>query len=147
LFDDGFFLYFEEVELMWRLHRAGWSLRHQPRSRVRHVGGAATGVNVRPGNDRFLPRRPRYWYESRRRFFVRTRGVMGAFWAGAVWVLPSPIWWVRSLLGLVGTQRAIEHETADLLRHGLIPNRSDRTASIARADSPTGTEPAWMRAA
>jgi GT2 family glycosyltransferase len=145
LFDDGFFLYFEEVELMWRLHRAGWSLRHQPLSRVRHVGGAATGVNVRPGNDHYLPRRPRYWYESRRRFFARTRGVFGPLIAGGAWLVASPIWWVRSLLGLVGTQRAVEHETGDLLKHGLFPRASDRVASIPRADSPIGTDPAWMR--
>src|SRR5260221_9546322 len=28
LFDDGFFLYFEEVELMHRMHKQAWTVRH-----------------------------------------------------------------------------------------------------------------------
>ena len=47
LFDEGFFLYNEEVELMWRLRKAGWSVAVEPRSRVRHVGGGATGISER----------------------------------------------------------------------------------------------------
>src|SRR5206468_12119595 len=44
LFDDGFFLYFEEVELMHRFHSNGWTVRHVPRSRVVHREGSATGL-------------------------------------------------------------------------------------------------------
>jgi GT2 family glycosyltransferase len=47
LFDTGFFLYFEEVELCWRLKQSGWQVRHAPLSRVRHVGGAATRTSKR----------------------------------------------------------------------------------------------------
>ena len=47
LFDDGFFLYFEEVELMRRLHAHGWTVRHVPESRVMHIEGASTGLAER----------------------------------------------------------------------------------------------------
>ena len=53
LFDDGFFLYYEEVELMHRLREAGWSVRHVPESRVVHLEGASTGVSAGPPNSRF----------------------------------------------------------------------------------------------
>ena len=36
LFDDGFFLYFDEVELIHRIRSKGWTVRHVPESRVVH---------------------------------------------------------------------------------------------------------------
>ena len=69
LFDEGFFLYHEEIELMWRLRQAGWTIAFEPRSRVRHVGGGSSGVHSRETTDRLLPGRPPYWYRSRSRYF------------------------------------------------------------------------------
>lgn len=40
-FDESYFMYVEEVDLCWRLHRAGWRVLHEPRARVFHVGGAS----------------------------------------------------------------------------------------------------------
>ncbi|HMO06023.1 MAG TPA: glycosyltransferase [Paracoccaceae bacterium] len=78
-FDPGFFLYFEEVELMHRLRRAGWSIWYHPAARVEHVAGAATGL--RSGEER--PRRlPAYWFDSWRLYFTRTRGRAGALACG-----------------------------------------------------------------
>lgn len=68
LFDDGFFLYFEEVELMHRLRQNGWTTRHVPDSRVVHIEGASTGVGVS------APVLPPYWFESRERYFALTGG-------------------------------------------------------------------------
>jgi len=39
LFDEQFFLYFEEVDLCLRLHRAGWRVRYLPDATVTHLGG------------------------------------------------------------------------------------------------------------
>jgi N-acetylglucosaminyl-diphospho-decaprenol L-rhamnosyltransferase len=39
-FDPSFFLYSEEVDLCWRLRRAGWEIRFAPVAEVVHVGGA-----------------------------------------------------------------------------------------------------------
>ncbi len=36
-FDPAFFMYFEDVDLSWRLRRKGFRLRYQPASVVRHV--------------------------------------------------------------------------------------------------------------
>ena len=43
LFDDGFFLYFDEVELMHRMKARGWVIRHVPDSRVIHAEGSSSG--------------------------------------------------------------------------------------------------------
>lgn len=142
LFDDGFFLYHEEIELMWRMRLAGWSIHHEPRSRVRHVGGAATGVHSRPVAGPRLPRRPAYWYESRCRFFVLTRGRTTAAAAVCLWILGYLIWNVRRLLGLGRTQ-PVARELADQLRHGLPWRREVPSPSIrldARRDAPAWTQ-------
>jgi N-acetylglucosaminyl-diphospho-decaprenol L-rhamnosyltransferase len=81
LFDDGFFLYFEEVELMHRLSVAGWEIWCEPESRVKHIGGAATGVN----NDEKPKALPDYWFRSRLRYFARTGGTLGAVMANIAW--------------------------------------------------------------
>jgi N-acetylglucosaminyl-diphospho-decaprenol L-rhamnosyltransferase len=41
-FDEQFFMFVEDVDLCWRLHRAGWRVRYEPASRVEHeVSGSA----------------------------------------------------------------------------------------------------------
>ncbi len=41
-FDDGYFMYFEDVDLGMRLTRAGWRNRYEPAARVTHSGAHAT---------------------------------------------------------------------------------------------------------
>ena len=41
-FDEGYFMYAEDVDLCWRAHRAGWRVAFEPTARVTHVQGAST---------------------------------------------------------------------------------------------------------
>lgn len=41
-FDEKFFLYFEDIDLCFRLWEQGWKLRYVPSARVFHQGGAST---------------------------------------------------------------------------------------------------------
>ena len=41
-FDDGYFMYFEDLDLCRRLAEAGWSSVYVPSAVITHVGGAAT---------------------------------------------------------------------------------------------------------
>jgi GT2 family glycosyltransferase len=41
-FDESFFAYFEETDLCWRLHLAGWEVRATGACCARHVGGATS---------------------------------------------------------------------------------------------------------
>jgi len=129
LFDDGFFLYFEEVELMWRLRRAGWSVRHAPASRVLHIGGAATGG----GGDA----------EQRRRRLLCYGRVRTVF-AGTMWLMGHALWLVRMTVGRRAD--AVAKEGRDHLRLGLIPRARDRRRSVPSWNAPPGAEAAWMRA-
>jgi N-acetylglucosaminyl-diphospho-decaprenol L-rhamnosyltransferase len=41
-FDEAFFMYLEDVDLCWRLRRAGWRTRYEPLARVVHAIGRST---------------------------------------------------------------------------------------------------------
>ena len=41
-FDESFFMYLEDVDLCWRLHRAGWRVTYEPAARITHAIGRST---------------------------------------------------------------------------------------------------------
>ena len=43
-FDERFFMFMEDVDLCWRLHAAGWTVRYEPAARVMHLEGASRAV-------------------------------------------------------------------------------------------------------
>ncbi|MFP4322145.1 MAG: glycosyltransferase family 2 protein [Anaerolineales bacterium] len=61
LFDEGYFMYAEEVDWSWRIQAAGWRIYCVPRAHVTHLGGQSTG-QVRPQSMRNL-------WQSRLRLF------------------------------------------------------------------------------
>jgi N-acetylglucosaminyl-diphospho-decaprenol L-rhamnosyltransferase len=42
LFDEGFFMFSEELDWCWRFRRAGWTVRYTPAARIIHYGGQST---------------------------------------------------------------------------------------------------------
>jgi hypothetical protein len=81
LMDEGYFLYFEEVDFCRRAKQAGWQCWYVPDSRVRHLEGASTGIHVA------AKRRAAYWYDSRRRFFIKHYGITGFVAADLLWFI------------------------------------------------------------
>ncbi len=92
--DEGYFLYFEEVDFCCRARSAGWSVWYVPESRVLHLEGASTGIRVA------ARRRAAYWYDSRRRFFVRHHGIRGLLLADLLWATGRLSFLLRVALGL-----------------------------------------------
>lgn len=89
LMDEKYFLYFEEVDFCRRAHQAGWQCWHVPASRIIHLEGSSTGIRTT------AKRRAAYWYDSRRRFFVKNYGVFGLVFADALWVIGRIIFLLR----------------------------------------------------
>ena len=144
LFDTGFFLYFEEVELCRRLKRAGWRVLHVPQSCVSHIGGAATGIDYAQTNAGFAPPLPYYWFASRRRLLALMFGRIGATVASVAWLLGHLLYGIRRAIGLGSHQRLNLHEARDLLRHGIVPSNGDLTPHVTDWREPPGSPPAWM---
>jgi N-acetylglucosaminyl-diphospho-decaprenol L-rhamnosyltransferase len=82
LLDDGYFMYYEETDFCFRAKQAGWGVWYVPASRVIHLVGQSSGVT---GAKRHERRRPRYWFDSRRRFFTKHYGTARAMLADILW--------------------------------------------------------------
>jgi len=115
LFDEEYFLYYEETDFILRAGRAGWTCWHVPQSRIVHLVGYSSGVTVRhrrPG------RKPKYWFDSRRRYFVKNHGALYAAAADVAAIVGSALGVLRNLLG--GRERVHPpYLTRDFIRNSV----------------------------
>ncbi len=116
LMDEGYFLYFEETDFLRRAQLAGWGCWHVPQSRVVHLVGQSSGVTVR---DRAPKRLPRYWFESRRRYFVTQHGRLYAAMTDLLVMLAYPVGRFIRWLRRKPAQGA-PHFLADFIRHSAL---------------------------
>jgi GT2 family glycosyltransferase len=65
LLDEGYFTYFDDIDLCLVAQRGGWPTWYVPQSRVVHLVGQSTGVGASQR------RQPAYMLEARRRFFLK----------------------------------------------------------------------------
>jgi N-acetylglucosaminyl-diphospho-decaprenol L-rhamnosyltransferase len=92
LMDEGYFLYFEETDFCLQAKRTGWKCWYVPQSRVMHILGQSTGVTV---TNQQPKRRPQYWFDSRRRYFLKNYGLFYAMMADLTWLVGFGLWRVR----------------------------------------------------
>lgn len=91
LFDETFFLYFEETDLAHRAARAGWDTWFVPESRVVHIGSVSTGMKT-------WKRMPLYWFQSRHHYFTKTHGRAYAATATLALICGAALWRLRCVL-------------------------------------------------
>ena len=115
--DEDYFLYFEEVDYLLTAKRAGFDCWYVPSSRVYHAVGAATGIsNLRNK----APRRPTYWFDSRRRFFLKNYGAITLLLADALFLFTYTTWFIRK--SLVKSDELIKeppHYLGDFFRNSI----------------------------
>lgn len=125
LFDEEYFLYFEETDLCLRAARAGWECWYQPEARCVHVGSVSTGMKE-------WQRMPRYWFDSRHRYFAKNHGNAYALLALLARLSGTGLHHLRCLLTGRRPQEAPGF-ARDLLAHALTRKRhTPRTASPRR---------------
>lgn len=95
LLDEGYFMYFEEVEFCLRAKRAGWQVWYVPESRVIHLVGQSSGVTSESGRQR---RRPKYWFDARRRYFLKNHGRVYLVMANLAWMFGHVLHRCRAFL-------------------------------------------------
>jgi GT2 family glycosyltransferase len=94
LLDEGLYTYFDDPDLCLRAARAGWETWFVPQSRVIHLEGAATGV----ADARIERRRPPYWFQARRRYFLKHYGWAYTALVDAAFILGFAAWRLRRRL-------------------------------------------------
>lgn len=67
LFDENYFLYYEETDLCLRARKAGWHVWYVVESHAEHVRHASTGLGSGAPQ-------PRYWFDSRRHYYLKNHG-------------------------------------------------------------------------
>jgi len=92
LFDENFFLYFEEVDLCRRAREAGWRVWTVHEAVVEHEEGAATDIKNK------AKRVPEFWLDSRRYYFLKAKGRRGMWLADVAWATSHSLWRVRRAL-------------------------------------------------
>jgi N-acetylglucosaminyl-diphospho-decaprenol L-rhamnosyltransferase len=93
LLDEGLYTYFDDVDFCLNAKRAGWQTWFVPESRVVHLEGASTGIVAKSRK-----RRPAYWFEARRRFFLKNYGSPYTALADAAFLFGFTLWRVRGRL-------------------------------------------------
>lgn len=92
--DDGYFLYFEETDMMKTLADEGWRILFDPRAVVVHIGGLTTGAGADPRGNRL----PAFWYDSWRRYSVRHFGAAGAMLAGTLRIIGIVLYYLKQAI-------------------------------------------------
>lgn len=117
LIDEAYFLYFEEVDFLLRAKRAGLRTYYVPSSRVVHHMGASTGVT----DEKSAPRRiPTYWFDSRRRYFVKNHGVLHAVLADSAFLIGRGLRDLRRMVLPKKSRPDPPHMFIDYVKNGVL---------------------------
>jgi N-acetylglucosaminyl-diphospho-decaprenol L-rhamnosyltransferase len=120
LLDEGYFMYFEDVEYCHRARQTGWGIVHNPAARVVHLRGGSSPVKERTRQKRRLPK---YFYESRSRFFNQLYGWPGLTAANLMWWAGRSVSKTRQILGR-SDKAAIERQWLDIWTNWLRPMKT-----------------------
>lgn len=131
LMDEGYFLYYEETDYLRRAQQAGWQCWHVPDSRIVHLVGQSSGVTSRHEAPRRLPA---YWFESRRRYFVRHHGRAYAACLDIALLFACPLGRLRHAIQGKPARKP-PHYLRDMIRHSALWRRNavETSAPGARA--------------
>ena len=95
MMDDGYFMYFEDVAFSFHSQQAGWKVLNVPDAHVVHLRGGSSPVKSQAKQRKRLPR---YYYESRTRYFYQSYGWFGLFNANLLWTLGFGLSLLRRLI-------------------------------------------------
>lgn len=128
LLDEGYFLYFEEVDFCRRACTAGWECWYVPESRVVHLVGQATGMNNPEQQKR---RVPAYWLAARRRYFLKHHGRAKTLLASLGWALARATWLVRQRIQAKPEQDP-PHLLKDFVRYNFLTRHPVLSPEVIR---------------
>jgi N-acetylglucosaminyl-diphospho-decaprenol L-rhamnosyltransferase len=130
--DENYFLYYEETDFCWRAKQAGFDTWYVAESRVMHIGGQSTSVS----HCSVTPKRfPAYWFESRRRFFVKSFGMAHTIMIDIATVLAHSLGAIKRVLQL---QRylLVPNYIGDLMRFSVLWRKNRKIPALKSRIAP-----------
>ena len=94
--DEGYFLYYDDVDYCRMARIKGWRVRYFPQSRVVHLRGQSNPLKELAAKRK---RRPAYWYQSRSWYLRKFYGRMGLMMTNLLWYLGRSISFMRETFG------------------------------------------------
>jgi GT2 family glycosyltransferase len=138
LLDEGLYTYFDDLDICLRARRAGWETWYVPESSIVHLVGQSTGVT----DTKAVKRTPSYWFQARRRYFLKSYGGMRTAMADAAFIAGYALYRVRRWV-----QRKPDldppHYLGDFIRHsvlrtGFALNEVENPAMRGKVATPLG---------
>ncbi len=93
--DEGYFMYYEDVDFCRRAKKAGFALLNWPSARVVHLRGQSSGLKKKQREQKRLPE---YYYKSRSRYFIKFYTVVGWWSSNICWLAGRTLSWTKELL-------------------------------------------------
>lgn len=113
LLDARFFMYYEEVDFCRRARKLGFDCWYEPAARVAHLEGQASGI----ASGQARKRLPRYWFESRHRYYRKHFGYLGVMAADVLWMIGHTMDTVRKWVSGISHSNVAVSETRDFIRY------------------------------
>lgn len=114
LLDEGFYTYFDDCDFCFNARKKGWSTWYVPAGHIVHLKGHSTGVKTR-NPDRF----PSYYFEARRRYFLKNYGRAYAAMADVGQIAGAALWRARVLV-TNKKDTSPPHYLGDSIRHSVL---------------------------
>lgn len=118
LLDEGFFMYFEDAAFCHRAKKAGWKILNNPSAHVVHLRGGSSPVKSQLQQRKRLPK---YYFESRTRYFYLLYGRAGLFAANILWSVGAMISFFRGLISSSYTPDIAKYQWLDIWTNFLKP--------------------------
>lgn len=109
LFDETFFLYYEETDLCRRARQAGYNVYYVRDAHVSHIGSVSTGMK------QLNKPMPLYWFEARKHYFRKHHGSGYAALADVAWLAGRGVRGLRRLIERKPDERR-PHITRDFIK-------------------------------
>lgn len=122
LFDEDFFLYFEEVDLCHRARAAGFRTWYVPEAVIMHYAGSSTGIVSGEGGSQ---RMPGWWFDSRRRYLRKYHNFLYVLFCDSIFFKGRAVWQLRAW---IKGKQAVDppHFLWDFFRFNLLGRRWNR---------------------
>jgi GT2 family glycosyltransferase len=131
LLDEGYYTYFDDCDFCFNACKKGWPTWYVPTGHVVHLKGRSTGVKRQnPG------RLPTYYFEARRRYFLKNHGAVYAAMADLAHIVGLALW--RSRVFLTGKE---DSSALNLLRDSIRHSVFVKGFKVERVKNPALNRP------